>query len=206
MPKHFHEKERGIIHKHLIEEGKKCWQQYGVRRTNIEDVCKAVGISKGSFYSFFESKELFFMEILENSEKEIKESLMKVMLNQEGSEKERFIEAFTLAFEEAGKNPWLVNFMANREEYEYLMRKLPQNVVQKHIEGDEEDVEKLLEFMGVKERGVDIKTISAAIRGLFLLLLHEKELGEVPIERVMTVLLEGLAERIFGREQREGIQ
>jgi len=200
MPKHFMEEERTMIHQRLIEEGKEYWKRYGIRRTNLEDLCKAVGISKGSFYSFFDSKELFFMEILENSEKEIKESLMKVMLNQGGSEKQRFIEAFTLAFEEAGRNPWLVNFMANRGEYEYLMCKLPQDVIQKHIEGDDEDVEKLLKFLGVDERNVEIKTISAAIRGLFLLLLHEKELGEVPVENVTQVLLEGLAERIFGRD------
>ncbi|RQD69877.1 MAG: TetR/AcrR family transcriptional regulator [Tindallia sp. MSAO_Bac2] len=200
MPKHFQEKEREIIYQRLIEEGKKHWQSYGIRRTNLEDLCKAVGISKGSFYSFFSSKELFFMEILEVSEKEMKESLMKALMNREGTGKERFIEAFTLAFKEAAQNPWLISFMTNPAEYEYLMRKLPQEAVQKHIDGDDEDVEKLLMSLGVDEKNVEIKTISAAIRGLFLLLLHEKELGEVPVEKVTKVLLEGLAERIFGRD------
>jgi len=69
MPKHFQKKEKKIIYDRLIEEGKKSWGRYGIKRTNIEEICKAVGISKGSFYTFFDSKEQFlwkYVKIVNN--------------------------------------------------------------------------------------------------------------------------------------------
>jgi len=36
MPKHFQAKEKEIIYHRLIEEGKKSWGLYGIKRTNID--------------------------------------------------------------------------------------------------------------------------------------------------------------------------
>lgn len=200
MPKHFQAEEKEKIYHRLIEEGKKSWERYGIKRTSVEDVCKAVGISKGSFYSFFDSKELYFMEILETSEKQIKESLMDVVLNQGGSAKERFINALNRVFEEARRKPWLIALMGNKGEYKYLIRKLPQERVEKHIVGDDEDTEKFMLLLGLDTNNIDTKIISAALRGLFFIMMHEQEVGEEHIDTVFKLLVEGLAERIFGRE------
>jgi AcrR family transcriptional regulator len=201
MPKHFQTNEKKIIYDCLIEEGKKSWGRYGIKRTNIEEICNAVGISKGSFYSFFDSKELFFIEIRENSEQKIKEILIEVTLNHKGSSKERFIDALSTVFQEVRSHTWLISLMKNRGEYEQLLRKLPQERVEKHIADDEEDIEKFMLFLGLDTKDVDIKTVSVAIRGLFFILLHEQELGKKNIESVINLLLEGLAERLFGRGQ-----
>ena len=37
-----------------------------MRKTSVEQLTEAVGISKGSFYKFFESKELLFFTVLED--------------------------------------------------------------------------------------------------------------------------------------------
>ncbi len=199
MPKHFQAKEKEIIYHRLMEEGKKSWGLYGIKRTNIDEICHAVGISKGSFYSFFDSKELFFMEIREKSEQEIKEILMEVTLHHEGSSKERFIAALSEVFQEVRRHPWLISLMKNRGEYEQLLRKLPQERVEKHIAEDQEDIEKLMMLLGLDTEAVDIKTVATAIRALFFILLHEQELGKEHIESVINLLVEGLAERLFGR-------
>ncbi|MEN1760380.1 TetR/AcrR family transcriptional regulator [Anoxynatronum sibiricum] len=199
MPKHFQAKEKEMIYDRLIEEGKKSWGLYGIKRTNIDEICNAVGISKGSFYSFFHSKELFFMEIREKSEQEIKELLMEVTFNHQGSSKERFIAALSEVFQEVRRHPWLISLMKNRGEYEQLLRKLPQERVEKHIAEDQEDIEKLMMHLGLEAEDVNIKTVAVAIRGLFFLLLHEQELGKEHIESVINLLVEGLAERLFGR-------
>jgi len=56
-------------------------------------------------------------------------------------------------------------------------------------------------LLGLDTKDVDIKTVSVAIRGLYFILLHEQELGKENIESAIKLLLEGLAERIFGRGQ-----
>ncbi len=48
----------------LHEKGKELLFSYGVKKTSIEDITKAAGMAKGTFYQHFDSKEEFFLEIL----------------------------------------------------------------------------------------------------------------------------------------------
>ena len=68
-----------------------------------------------------------------------------------------------------------------------------------HMEMDDKDTEQFLQLLGVETGDVEIKTVSAALRGLFLLLLHEEEIGEEQLEPVINLLVEGLADRLFRR-------
>lgn len=56
-----------IINEKLIGECKINWQKYGYKKTSIDILCQNIGISKGSFYSFFDSKEALFYEVLKNT-------------------------------------------------------------------------------------------------------------------------------------------
>ncbi|MGH2331574.1 TetR/AcrR family transcriptional regulator [Thermoanaerobacter mathranii] len=44
--------------KRLIAAAKECLQKYGVKKTSVEQLTKMAGISKGSFYIFYGSKEI----------------------------------------------------------------------------------------------------------------------------------------------------
>lgn len=48
----------------LLEKGKELLLSYGVKKTSIEDITKAAGMAKGTFYNYFKSKEEFFLELL----------------------------------------------------------------------------------------------------------------------------------------------
>lgn len=71
MPKGFTEQERINISEKLITECKLSWKKYGYKKTSIDDLCKKVGISKGAFYLFFETKESLFMETLMRVQKHL---------------------------------------------------------------------------------------------------------------------------------------
>lgn len=71
MPKGFTEQEKINISEKLITECKLSWQTYGYKKTSIDDLCKKVGISKGAFYLFFETKESLFMETLKRVQKHL---------------------------------------------------------------------------------------------------------------------------------------
>lgn len=47
-------------HKSILESGKMMFLKNGYERTNVRDLCKAAGITHGSFYRHFESKEALF--------------------------------------------------------------------------------------------------------------------------------------------------
>ena len=60
MARSFSEREKENIRKSLIDICKQSWTQYGYKKTSVDEMCKQVGISKGAFYLFFESKEALF--------------------------------------------------------------------------------------------------------------------------------------------------
>ncbi len=199
MPKPFSENEREHIYERLLEAGRECWERYGIRRTSVEDLARRAGIAKGTFYLFFPGKELLFMAVLEDSHKKIKERLMEVLVAGEGSPRERFVSSVTKLYHEIKQNKWLVSLMSSDDEYRYLLRKLPGEKIEQHIVGDDEDTERFLQLFGVADT-VDVKAVSAALRGLFFLLLHREEVGEDRLDSAFRLLLEGLALRIFKEE------
>lgn len=64
MPRGFTDYEKEIITEKLMQECKFSWQKYGYKKTSIDELCKNVGISKGAFYIFFNSKEALFYQTL----------------------------------------------------------------------------------------------------------------------------------------------
>ena len=59
------------IYKALLAETRRCAVTLGMRKTSVDQLTQAVGISKGSFYKFFESKELLFFAVLEDIHSEL---------------------------------------------------------------------------------------------------------------------------------------
>ena len=63
MPKYFTQEEREQIRASILEVGLALIEKYGIDKTTIKDITDRVGISKASFYSFFNSKSDVYIEI-----------------------------------------------------------------------------------------------------------------------------------------------
>lgn len=63
-PKIINEENKSIQREKLISKGRELMNTYGIRKTSVENITKAAGMSKGSFYLNFESKEALFLEII----------------------------------------------------------------------------------------------------------------------------------------------
>ena len=53
------------LRKALLKETRHCAVTLGMKKTSVDQLTKAVGIAKGSFYKFYESKEMLFFAVLE---------------------------------------------------------------------------------------------------------------------------------------------
>ena len=62
----FTDEQNEQIRNDLIRAARRCGITIGMRKTSVEQLTEAVGISKGSFYKFFDSKELLFFAVLED--------------------------------------------------------------------------------------------------------------------------------------------
>ena len=71
MPMAFSAEENAAIRETLLREARRCAVTLGLRKTSVEQLTEAAGISKGLFYKYFASKELLFFEVLEDIHSEV---------------------------------------------------------------------------------------------------------------------------------------
>lgn len=55
----------------------KCFQQAGYHETTVDDICAAAGMSKGSFYWNYASKQEVFIDILDSWTREVMDELFE---------------------------------------------------------------------------------------------------------------------------------
>src|SRR5881227_1073193 len=144
MPKGFSEREQEIIREKLLARGKEYFGTHGVKKTNVEDLARAAGISKGAFYAFYDSKEELYFDILARARAGIQERIMGAASLQSegfttgvaqpgGPPRQRLKALLKEAFSIWRTDPILANF--SNEEYEHLLRKLPEDKVLEHTRG-----------------------------------------------------------------------
>lgn len=123
MARGFTDREREIIRNDLIKAGRELFGAYGLKKTSIEDLTKAVGIAQGSFYTFFNSKEELYLEVMDREGEAIKEQLLKEDDIKELT-RDKFKSFFKKVFEVVSSNP-IIRQMFFEEEVDILIRKIP---------------------------------------------------------------------------------
>ena len=127
MSRSFTKQEKENIKRSLQEACKQSWTRYGYKKTSVDELCRQVGISKGAFYIFFESKEALFCEVLCSVQKQIYDMAFEAIEKQ----KDRYgvAEALKLIYREYNKN----NFLYNSDSMDFiiLMNKLSKEQAEK---------------------------------------------------------------------------
>lgn len=194
MTKAFNDKERLIIKDKLMQKGKELFSLYGLKKTGIGDLTKEVGIAQGTFYNFFESKEELYFEIMEKEHEALQSKLFEDKAIIEEITKEGFKEFLMEAFEEIDKNPILKSLYVDNE-YEIMLRKLPEEKLQNHLKHDEDMLTPLILHWQGTGRMInrDPKAIAGLFRALFTVTLHKKEIGENEYKDTIELLIELIA-------------
>lgn len=190
MPKSFTSDERKYIIKKLKSEAKECLNLYGVKKTTVDELVKRVNIPKGTFYLFYDSKELLLFEVINDMHDEIQgHFLREIALIKDKISCENLTELLFNVYKKVDST-CLLNIMTNGE-LELLMRKLPNEIVEKHLNDDNEIMEKIASSIhNIKK--VNLYAYSAALRAIFLSMLHKREIGEEIFDESLKLMLKGL--------------
>ena len=138
----FTENQNETIRRDLIREARRCGVTIGMRKTSVEQLTDAVGISKGSFYKFFPSKELLFFAVLEDIHTEcFAAAQASLRETAELPPANRAAEAILAACGWLSETQALV-FIEN--DAEFLLRRLPDEVKAAHYHDDETHIRALL--------------------------------------------------------------
>lgn len=198
MPKAFSRQEKETIRAQMREKGKKLFEQQGLKKTSVNEITEAVGISKGAFYLFFESKEELYLEILEELEQEVQTRILEIAIQPKDDARKKLgelVNNFLLTWD---AYPLLKNF--GRNEFDYLVRKIPARRVKEHASLDEVFINQLIKK--IKSEGLPVKTslriVSNLIKCLVLVSLQREDLGEAAYEEAMGTLTDLVAGYVVG--------
>ncbi len=195
MPKALSEKERAYVKQRLMEEAENCLRQYGVRKTTVDELVRRVHIPKGTFYLFYESKELLFYEVLLKFHSEIQEELMKRLGGLLGNITPDTLADIIFEFFKKVESSFLYPLMMSGE-IELFMQKIPQEMVEVHAHTDDLQVEQLVQLVP-NIRADKVPHYSAALRAIFLSMLHKREVGEQVFSEALYILIRGVVLQMF---------
>ena len=189
----FTEEQNETIRRDLIREARCCGVTVGMRKTSVEQLTEAVGISKGSFYKFFDSKELLFFAVLEDIHTECFAAAQKSLQENAAIDPASRTAAAILA-----ACRWLSEtkaFVFIENDAESLLHRLPEEVKTAHYHDDETHIRLLLEkYDLVPSRGISLA--AATVRGLIRTVSHKEQIGEL-YPQVLETLVYGACRELF---------
>ena len=117
------ESDKKIIKEKLIALGEESWTSIGYKKTSIKELCTTVGISIGTFYGIFPSKELFFLEVYNTMIPRTREVVF------EKAEVTLGISGFTKSLITMIKEYEKLPFFNESEEIKTILAKIPADIL-----------------------------------------------------------------------------
>lgn len=203
MPKAFNEQERQIISQRLLEQGYKQFSAYGLKKTNIEEIAKVAGISKGAFYRFYSSKEELFMDVIEEVEGLVRQELLTAIDLPGPSPRARLYQIFQKAIQLFSSLPILSIFSSG--DFELLFQRIPEKKIKDHLASDQVFFNILIDRC--QNAGIPFKANADQIVSMFypliMSVLQEKKNSQNKLGGNLDALLELIAAYCVGEVELE---
>lgn len=196
MPK-FTEIEKERIKIEMMQAAHKSFIAKGLKNTSIEDITSSVSIAKSSFYVFFESKEMLYLELLALEGQEIEKKVWPKV--EQAKDVRAAIKAYLFAMaSELESNILTQRLITDLEEYKMVARKVnPQYVATKTLRS----IVPLMEFI-IKNKeskkliNEDVEVIAGVIRSTLAMIIHKKDVSEDIYPKVQEILFNAIANEL----------
>lgn len=188
MPKSYTDKERLAITADLRTVAMKSMIQKGIKKTTVDELVEAVHIPKGTFYLFYKSKELLLYDAIMEKEEELHKVMATDFYQIMDHPTVESLTTLLVNFYQKGFDLGILPLMLNGE-LDLLIRKLPDEIVQKSIAKDDDFIVIFQSiFPNLKEE--DLKIYSASFRAIFFTAAYEREIG-VDYKKILRLLIRG---------------
>ena len=197
MPKGFTDKEKELIKQSLLAKGKQLFNSYGLNKTSIKDITESVHISQGSFYSFYNSKEELYFDILQNEEAKIREELMSEIDDSQDALKNLLMKFFFII-----ENNPLIRQLITNNDMESILRKLSDEKIESHLHKDSADLLPLI--LRWQEKGIlrneEPEVIISLINSIFIFALNNKVIEDALYHKTIELLINLVADGLIVKE------
>ncbi len=162
MPSAFGPEEAARIREALLRVGYEHLARTGFRKTSVDTLVRAAGISKGSFYLFFPSKLALWMELLNAAEQQMRERLMTLATAADEPPQGRLRAVLHALFDAVTRHP-LLRALADPTDMAWLLRALPKGTFEQSRQDDRRFFAKLHDAL--RERGAVGSAVSSHVFG-----------------------------------------
>ncbi len=203
MAKFFSTHEKKLIREALVQRGHEQFGRFGLKKTNIEELCRAVSISKGSFYTFFSSKEDLYLDLCQAELDALKTRLVEKILRRLPLTKKIFKQFLLDSLAEFESKP-LLKQLLDKENQTYLLRKAPRTRMISHTEHTSDWLLSLIHEWQRENSLVDRRpeVIAAVLRSFFFLVRYKEEFGEDIFVETAELLAESIAAGLIQNKNR----
>lgn len=198
MPKSYSENERIIIKEQLMKHAADCIKQYGIQKTTVDELVKRARIAKGSFYSFYQSKELLFWDVLMRWHNDIEQMMFTSVENCNEITVDSLTDVIFKCYMECMKID-LGSILFNGD-IDYLMRKLPPEIMEQHLNSDDDMLKNLISMIPDMDM-TQADAFSGAFRGIFLFLMYRDQVGE-NFEEVLKLTIRGVVIQMLDQRRK----
>lgn len=203
MPRAFSEQEKKQIRQKLIDNGARFFSTTGLKKTSIEELATASGISKAAFYLFYESKETLFMDVVERAEQEYRQFVLAAVDQDGPTPRARLAAVLRQAFQLWKTIPVLRFFTS--ADIDQISARVPEEKFREHMGSDRQFI---LDLTGrCRAAGIPIQAGPDEMSGLFYTLffaaLHVDDMGAGRLDESLDLLMELAAAYCLGEVNRE---
>jgi len=161
-----------------------------VKKTTIDELVKRVNIPKGTFYLFYKSKELLLYDVINDLHNDIQNNFINEAAFLSGQITCEQLTSLLFEIFKQVNDTCLLSIMTNGD-LELLMRKLPDEIVKEHFIHDDLSMEHLISSIP-QAVGKNVEHFAGAFRGIFLTMLHKREIGEAVFDHSLKLMINGL--------------
>lgn len=171
----FTDEQRDTIRQKLFDSALRHALTTGVRKTSLDALTADAGISKSSFYKFFDSKEQLFLDVGKQWENQILSHAEQMLAQTQGmSDKER-AASFVYSVFEFIHQMGIVRFL--REDLPYLNAFLPEEEAREHCLSSAASIFAQLKAAQIHFTAPD-ETVLSVIQLMYLSILNIRDIGE----------------------------
>jgi len=192
MPRALTEQEKAKQRNKLLKKGEEIILSHGIKRPSVDDIAKAAGMTKGTFYQHFESKEQFMYAVIMEWHQKVFEQA-EIMLKGVENPYEAFRDFLTNLF----TMPEMIASTKYYSEIKELMEAMSDKEEHSHEEVEEGMYKHLLLIIGV-----DIEKVKPGIVHNYVHMLYSMKgnglMTQEDLQGTFDLMLDNLINYISG--------
>ena len=189
MPKIISEQEKEHIKNAMYVKGIELIRKKGMKRVTVDDIAVAVQIAKGSFYSYYPSKEEFLYDIIKKNEQALFDRILEI-----GASSGNFKDKITHALHEIYLAPDSLALYVQPSDLEYLLRKLPDAINRKEKDKSKTNFQQTMNVLGIEDTPCDYSVLANLMDGLHFIASNQNQYGEQGRAQALSIVVEAIAE------------